>query len=322
MRAEEPRAPMRHDLDHALPTVIHHPEDELPLLARWLSRAMENRARFWTLLTGSVVALIGLTVLANAVSMGRAVSDEAWAKLELARTAAERVDVADEFPKTPAQQWALLQAATEYFNQGFNDLPGNKDAALPVLKKALDLFERVAAEAPADSPQARAAALGVAQAMEARNDLDRAAKQYEKVAQTKAWAGTEEAKIAARRARELATPEARAFYKEFYAYKPLEATLAPGSTSTLEMPTGHPPIGGTVPAPSGTPGTSPEPSPLIVPPPPPSPTPKGEAAPKGLMLDLKKDTPEPKAKPKSKSGPGLPENVFTPGEGKAATPKK
>ena len=31
---DEPRSPSRHLLDHAIPTVIHHEEENLPILAR------------------------------------------------------------------------------------------------------------------------------------------------------------------------------------------------------------------------------------------------------------------------------------------------
>ena len=151
---DEPRSATRHhQLDHAIPTVIHHPEEDLPLLARWLHRAMQNPTRFWSLVGGLVAVVVGLSVLATGFSLGKAASDEAWVELETAKTPAERVEIASRFPKTPAGRWALLQAANEYYGQGFADLPANRDAALPNLKKALDLYEQVAREAPEDTPR-------------------------------------------------------------------------------------------------------------------------------------------------------------------------
>ena len=87
-------------------------------------------------------------------------NSEAWTKLEAAKKAEQRVEVAKEYPKSPVSTWALLQAATEYHNLALADLPNNRDVALPLFKKALDLFDQVAREAPKDSFQARAAALG------------------------------------------------------------------------------------------------------------------------------------------------------------------
>jgi tetratricopeptide (TPR) repeat protein len=292
---DEPRSPRRHQLDHAVPTVIHHPEEDLPQLARWLHRAMENQTRFWGLIVGLVVVVIGLTVLTTGFSLGRSTSDEAWMKLETAKTAAERVEIAKEFPKSQAERWALLQAATEYYNQGFADLPSNRDVALPALKKALDLFERVENESDPASFQARVAALGVARTLEARNELDKAIQQYEKVART--WKDSEEGRQAKQLARLLRRPESVAFYKELYAYKASEATLPPLGQEGINLPPNHPPLDSpTVPA-------------SLLPPPPPSP-------PASPLAPAASGTGQP-------SLPGLPSDIFAPvaPETKAEAPK-
>jgi hypothetical protein len=167
---------------------------------------------------------------------------------------------------------------------------------LPNLKKALELFEQVAREAPENSPQARAAALGAARTLEARNEIDKAIKQYEKVATT--WKGTPEATVAQRSVEALRHPGNVAFYKELYAFKPVETTLAPGSTGGLSVPAGHPPIDMTAPPPlpfavpkAGTPGATTEIDPALLPPPPPA----------------------PKADTQDKPASALPDNVFAPG---------
>jgi len=239
---DEHRSPTKHQLDHAIPTVIHHPEEDLNLLARWLHRAMEDRTRFWSLLVGLVVVVIGLTVLASGLSLGRATSDEAWTELELAKTADERVKVAEKYPNTPAERWALLQAANDFYNKGFADLPENREAAAPALTKALDYFERAARESPKDSPQARVAAFGAARTLEARNQLEKAIERYEAVAKT--WPGTDEARQAERLAQQLRKPEVVAFYKELYTYKRPEVNLPPMGSATLPLPPGHPPLDG------------------------------------------------------------------------------
>jgi hypothetical protein len=298
MKADDARSPtpIKHQFDHTLPTVIHHPEEDMPALARWIRHAMENQVRFWGMISALVLVVVVLSVIGNGLTLGRAASNEAWAKLETAKTPGERVEIAKDFPKTPAERWALLQAATEYYNQGFNDLPSNREAALPTLKKALDLFEKVAAEAPRDQPQARVAALGLARTLEARNDLDKAAKQYEKVAKT--WPGTEEARTAEKLVKTLKSPEAIAFYKELYTFKSPEATLPAGGVGNFKFPfpIDHPPIGGTtansIPFPITKGMTTIEPSPLAVPPPPPAPAPA--------------------TSPTTKDEAGLPSDVFSP----------
>jgi len=340
MMKDEPRSPSKHLLDHAIPTVIHHQEENLPILARWLKRGMEKGAGFWIPLVGICVVVIALGVLASGLSMGRSASDEAWNRLALAKDSAERVKVAEEFPDAPAARWALLQAATETYNKGFRDLPANREAALPLLKKAQTQFEQVAKQAPKDSPQARIAALGVARALEARNDLDKAIAQYDYVAKT--WPDSPEAKHAERLARALRKPENIAFYKDLYAYKPIEATIPPMSTQGLTLPpnlgTGgltlppnHPPVDGpTIPAGSflpPTPGGS-----FLPPPPSPSPGTTGAMPASDSLLDtplpgnvFSPEPPTPKAEPakpepkaaetpatSSPAGTPLPGDVFTP----------
>jgi hypothetical protein len=291
---DEPRSHAKHKLEHVVPTVIHDPEEKMPVLARWLRHAMENQTRFWSLIALLVVAVTGLAIVSNGLSLGRSASDAAWLKIEKAKTASERVEFAREFAGTAAEQWALLQAATEFYNQGFVDLPANRDAALLALGKALKYFDQVAREAPQDSPQARAAALGAARTLEARNELEKAIKQYEKVVTT--WKGTPEAAEAQRQAEVLRRPENVAFYKELYSTKTAELTLPAGGQGSMTLSPDHPPIGGTMPSPLSVPLPPPLSGPILGPAgteaskakaesdfillPPPPPAPKGEQKPK------------------------------------------
>jgi hypothetical protein len=254
---DEPRGTAKHQLDHAVPTVIHNPDEGLPLLARWVRHAMEDRARFWSLFAAFVVVVVGLTVLVSGFSLSGATVDEAWSELDRAKSSAERIKVAEKYPSTPAGRWALLQAATDYYMKGFADLPANRDVALPDLKKALEYFQKVADEAPKDSPQARAAALGIARTHEARNELEKAIQQYEKVA--KLWPDSKEAADAKAMADALKRPESADFYRELYTYKAPEMTLPPAGVGELPLPPGHPSLDGPT-----------FPSPDLLPPPPPT----------------------------------------------------
>ncbi len=313
MKADEHRSPIKHVLEHEVPTVIHNPEEDMNQLRRWIFHLQENPAKFWGILGTIAVVLLGISLISNGGLFGRTAKDEAWTELETAKTAAERVEIANTFPNTPASRWALLQAGTEYYNQGFSELPGNKDLALPTLKKALDLFQKVAEAAEPDSIQARAATLGIARALEARNELDKAIAQYEKVAANKGWAATEEGKFAAKQAQVLKTPEAATFYKELYAFKPPTVEIPAGGKMDLNFPLNSliPPPGASVPGASTIPFTLPslpptsttppatekgvEPNPLTVPPPP--------AAPEAKPGDFPAD---PFAAPKAEAKPTVP----------------
>ncbi len=239
--------PVRHQLEHVVPTVIHDPEEEMTALGRLAHHAMLEPRRY----LGWPAVIIGGLLLALIVSklMGGGTSNQSdvWSKLELARTPAERVDIAKANPKSPAATWALLQAATGYFSESLTDLPNNHDVALETSKKALDLFDQVMREAPHDSPQARIAALGRARTLEMRNELSKAIEQYQLV--SKDWPGTSEAEDAKRYAEALKDPQAAAFYKELYAYSPAKVTLPPFGTETFPPsglgsgfpPAAHPP---------------------------------------------------------------------------------
>ncbi|SIN76523.1 hypothetical protein SAMN05444166_0716 [Singulisphaera sp. GP187] len=294
---DEPRTPLKHEHEHAVPTVIHHPEEDLPLLARWLKHAMENPLRFWSLIIGLVVVVVGLSLLSTGLGSGRTASNVAWTELEVAKTAGERVEIANKYPNTAAERWALLQAATEYYNTGFADLPANRDVALAQLKLALKYFEQVAKESPKDAPQARAAAFGVARTHEARNEIEKAVTQYQSVA--KSWPDTEEGREAKKLAELLQKPENVAFYKELYAFKPVETTLPPLGQGSIPLPPGHPSTG------TGS---------LLLPPPPPSSveTPKMPAGDEATKAPA--PAPAGDEKPKANPAPasGLPDDVFAP----------
>lgn len=349
MKPDESRTPTtpiplkhRHELDHAAPTIIHDPEQDMPLLERWLRHALENPGLFWGGVALMVVLLAAVSLLTSGALTGGATGGDAWTRLEAAKNSEDREKVAADFPKTPAERAALLQVASEYYMRGFSDLPQNRDVALPTLKKALDRYQRVADEAPADSPQARVAALGVARTLEARNELDKALAAYDKVAKNPAWKDTPEARAAAELADALRKPEAASFYKELYTYKAPELSLPPGDTGRLpiDLPglpagalspgsgalgtSGLGGLGGSTP-PGGVPGaTSPIklPDPLTVPPPPPArPEPETKAEPKAepKTVDLvpaapKAETPKtdaPKGEPTKPAG-GLPDDPFAP----------
>ena len=128
----------------------------------------------------------------------------------------------------------LLRAANEYYNTAMGDLPNNRDVAVSNLRKALDLLEQIVQEASKDSYQARAALIGKARCLEARNELAKAIEQYELVA--KNWPDSPEAEQAKQTRRALKKPDAAAFYKELYAYSPPKVTLPPLGNEKLDFP--------------------------------------------------------------------------------------
>jgi len=195
--------------------------------------------------TAGVVAVAAAWSIA---ARGRTASSDLWIKLESASKAEDLVEVAKAYPNSEASIWVLLQAATEYYRQALGDMPNNRDVALPLFLKSINLFDQVLAAAPKDSLQAREASLGKARALEARNELSKAVEQYQLVMKT--WPGTAEAEQAKQFLEIIQAPEAATFYKELYAYSPSKVTLpgfgseripfAPGEGTTPSGSQGRP----------------------------------------------------------------------------------
>lgn len=238
----------KHLQEHAAPTVIHHPEEDETLLAQWLRRGIEKGPTFWLLLAGVVAVVVVVAFVIQSLGAGNAVVDDAWTNLMLASSPEERLKAA-EIPG-PASSWAYLQAAEGRYQEAFNDLPANRDAALPMLTKAYDLFEKALEKSPEgkDVPQRRLASMGMARTLEARGDLESAIKRYKDIARD--WPTSDEGKRAEQLAAILQKPEAAKFYRDFAAFKPESFTLPPRGTGGLNLPSGHPALDGPmIPAP-------------------------------------------------------------------------
>jgi hypothetical protein len=281
--------PVRHQFDHEVPTVIHHPEEKMTALARLTHRVIKDPGKYTTWVFGILVLGLAIVVASNWTSSSGPKTQAVWTKLDSATKPEDLTETAKEYPGTAASQWANVRAANEYYSTAMGDLPNNREVAISNLRRALDLYEQVAKDAPQDSYQARVAVIGKARCREARNELAKAIEQYELV--IKNWPDSHEAEQAKKLVESLKKPEAAAFYKELYAYSPPKVTLPPPPGSdNLNLP------GGSRGLPPGFPSAiSPDgrmPGPLEVTPP-----------------DISEIRPSP--------GADLPANVFTP-EKKAA----
>ena len=168
-------------------------------------------------------------------------SSEAWTKLDAAKKAEERLDVAKEFPDSQASKWAAFRRPT---NITISHWPTS-----PITATSLSLSSRRHSTFLTGSrrrlpkiPSRPAAALGKARSLEARNELGKAIDQYELV--VKNWPGTPEADQAKLIAEGLRKPEAAGFYKDLYAFSPTKMTLPALDTERLDLPpTGVNPAG-------------------------------------------------------------------------------
>jgi hypothetical protein len=311
-----PYYPTRHQFDHSAPTVIHHPEEKMTALGRWTHHLIKEPKKDLNWGLTIVAGLLAGVVVWNLIGSGARTSD-VWQKLNAAKKPDERITIAKENPSSLAANWAVLQAATEIYNQALADMPNNRDVASPMFKRAGELFDQVVRESPKDSPQSRVASLGKARALEARNDLAKAIEQYRLVA--KNWPATAEADESKRQAEVLEKPEAATFYKELYAYSPAKVTLPPLGSEDLKLPsnsTGSPRPG----TPSAkTPAMLPE-MPLELAPPEVREVKKPETKPQG---DGKASSPQPPAKgDKAKTSTDTSATATKPAAGAAAPKSK
>jgi hypothetical protein len=240
-------------------TEIHDPHADETLLGAWLRRTLEKGPYAW-ILAGCLISLMCLIwIVMSTLGTKRSTASQTWAELILAPDVAARAKLGAT-TVGPASSWALLQSAEARYTEAFRDLPANRDAALPLLTAAYDLFRQARDKAETGSPARRMAALGMARTLEARGDLDGAVGQYQEVARD--FPDTPEGREATGLADRLRKPEVIKFYQEFSAYKPAQPGLPglpglPNLPNLPGLPAGHPALDGpTVPAPGLTPPTS------------------------------------------------------------------
>ena len=226
--------PVRHQFDHEVPTVIHHPEEKMTALARLTHRVILDPGKYVTWALGILAIVLAIVFAANWTSSA-APRLRRFGPSSIPRPSRRTWPRPPKnTPARPLPQWALLHAANEYYTTAMGDLPNNRDVAISNVKRALDLYEQVAKEAPKDSFQARAALFGKARCLEARNELAKAIEQYELVAST--WPGFARSRASEETRRSLKKPEAAAFYKELFAYSPPKVTLPPLGNERLNFP--------------------------------------------------------------------------------------
>lgn len=235
---DEPNPPKH--LTRNTPTVIHHPEEDDTLLKQWLDRGLAQGPKFWLLATGLGVVLIGLMLLAGSLTAGKAVTYSAWTDLMTAKNADDQFRIAESETETPVASWALLHAAEGRYREGFEDLPTNKEAALPLLNRAYEMFDQAYREANPEFQDdlRQLAAIGMARTLEARNELDKAIKQYDEVARQ--WPDSAVGTQARTHAELLRKPESVEFYTKFYTFKPREVELPPGGSFPLDSGSSFP----------------------------------------------------------------------------------
>ena len=138
---------MRHQLEHEVPTVIHHPEEKMTALARLTHRVIKDPGKYASWALGILVVVLVIVIASNWTSSSSTKTTQVWTKLDSATKPEDLTETAKAYPGTVASEWAFVRAANEYYNTAMGDLPNNREVAVSNLRKALDLYEQVAKEA-------------------------------------------------------------------------------------------------------------------------------------------------------------------------------
>lgn len=284
-KKDEQPTHLKHLQDHA-PTVLHHPEEDETILARWVRKGLEKGTTFWLTLAGVVLGLFVLSNVLRQTGSSRPVEAQAWEQLILASGSPDavktQISVGSQAQGAVAG-WALLRAAEARYQEAFSDLPQNREAALPLLKESQDLFQKAYDQSGGYVYLKALAAMGIARTLEARGDVDGAVEQYRAI--VKEFPGNPQAERAQALIEELQKPENIAFYQQFANLKTDEITLPPRGTDIFNLPRGSigtdslpdlpglpdlggdepasamPDLGGDTPATPVVPGTGPIPAP-------------------------------------------------------------
>ena len=129
---------MRHQLDHVVPTVIHHPEEKMTALGAGRITSFRIRKNTPPGPSRSLAGVLAVVLGWNVTAGGGSPTSEVWSKLDTAKKAEDTGhEVAKESPKSPAATWGLLAGCNQYYEDGTKDLTNNRDVALPAFGKAI-----------------------------------------------------------------------------------------------------------------------------------------------------------------------------------------
>jgi hypothetical protein len=225
---ETRHAEQKHLYGKAAETHIHDPDADRTLLERWLRKMAAKGLNYW--LTAAIVVLAVLLAAqwgSRFFNQRDESAAKAWTALFLTTSPDDLPKAAEAFGTSTAGAWAHYQAGTARYQEGMRNIPANREAAKPFLNQAFDEYKTAADSAGDDTYLKRISTLGMARALEARNELTESAEMYEQISTD--WPDTEEAKFAAKRAQQLRSPEAQSFYAQLYSFKVPDFGLPPRS---------------------------------------------------------------------------------------------
>jgi predicted negative regulator of RcsB-dependent stress response len=206
------------------------------LLADWLGEMIGRIKPYQNAILATailaIVAVVGIVVWHN-----RSISQagKAWAAVPLVADSPQPYEqIQQEFPQTPAAEWATVLAADQYLLIGAPGLFQDKALAAEALNHAADDYQRALKESKSPMVQERAA-FGLARTQECQGRLDDAAKSYQLVIQR--WPKGMFRSAADERLQDLEKPSTKLFYDRFEQFNPKSPALRePGAGEKMDLP--------------------------------------------------------------------------------------
>ncbi len=267
-------------------------------LADWLGKQIAGIRPYSKTILGVVVlivaAIVALMLSLTQRSRNVAGGWQAYYDATVARNAEKLSEIAKDYEGTTAGLWATQSAGDAYLMQGTSLLHIDRDDAADRLNKARAAYQQVIDQTYDDLLKPRAL-IGLAQCYEARNEVEEAEKQYNRVIE--GWPETSLAKLAKERRDLLAQASTREFLNWFDDQEPqlppVSGTpgaadpfggMVPGSENVDDVGAGLP--FGTLEPPSDSSGDAASSGPLLIQPGVlPSSGPSDEASPDGEVKD-------------------------------------
>lgn len=171
-----------------------------------------------------LTAILAILVVAVGVTlwnrMAESRSGDAWNEYFAALNGMDRTaleDMAQKRPGTNAAHWALVTVGDMQLQSGCNLLFVNKTSANLELRKAVENYQAVRAQATSSALLERAG-YGLGRAREAQGDLEQALKAYREIVEK--WPKGAFAQSAEERVKDLTSKPTRSFYDKFAKFDP------------------------------------------------------------------------------------------------------
>ena len=194
------------------------------------------------LLYGAAAAILAFGVIFYFVTSSQSAEKEAWEAFNAARTAADFGKVAESYRDKPVADWARLNEAEQYVDQGVQGMFKDREGAVSDLETAQEHFETLVNKSGLPEIVEMRAQLGLARCVESLSDGDtsQAVDAYKKFLEK--FPDTAYDAFAKERIKVLESDAGKEFYAWFSQQNPTPDDIKRPLDGSSGLPGGHPPV--------------------------------------------------------------------------------